>query len=462
MSFRFNAGILQFLQFVFLFSLVFIFAAEKNFAQQTFDKNEFAERRAKLIAGIGDGVAVIFGGESHPYAVKFRQSPDFYYFTGIEEPNSLLIVNGVNKKSYVFAPKRPPGKVAIEGPGIRENPKAQEVYGLPILPMENFYAIFSQINGKNKKLYAQLTPPDDLQYARHEFTAKENEQMENPLFGRLSNVKRMISAIRQWKPELQLADVSPLIDELRWVKTPYEIERMRISGRIGAEGVKEAMKGTKPGMFEYEIEAAARFVYVKRGARGDAFMPIVASGANTMILHYIANNRQMQAGDVVYMDYGADYDYYTSDITRTWAVSGKFTPEQEKMYRCILEARNVIIAMMKPGITVKDMQDAAEPIYKKHGFLQEFLNFGRYVGHFVGISVHDPSNSGGEPKPFVPGVVFNVEPLIQNDERKIHLRLEDTVLITSTGAENLTTNVPAELEDIYSLVRQQPIGANLK
>lgn len=118
--------------------------------------------------------------------------------------------------------------------------------------------------------------------------------------------------------------------------------------------------------------------------------------------------------------------------------------------------------MMKPGITVKDMQDAAEPVYKKHGFLEEYKKFGRYVGHFVGLSVHDPGNSGGEQKPFVAGVVFNVEPLIQNEEKKVHLRLEDTVLITPTGAENLTASVPAELEEIYALTRQPSLGSGLK
>lgn len=432
------------------------------YGQSSFDKSEFAARRAKLIEKIGDSTAVIFANESHPYSVKFRQSPDFYYLTGIEEPNCVLIINGARKSSAVFAPKRPAGKIAIEGAGLREMANPAEIYGLPVLPMENFYTIFPHILGNSKKLYAQMSPPDDLQFGRSEVSEEDNERMQNPLFGRVSETKRMLGIIQKWQLQLQLADVSPILDELRWVKTPYEIERMRMSGRIGAEGVKEAMKGTKPGMYEYEIEAAARFVYVKRGARGDAFLPIVASGANTMTLHYTANNRQIQAGEVVYMDYGADFDYYTSDITRTWAVSGKFTAEQEKMYRCILEARNVIIAMMKPGITVKDMQDAAEPVYKKHGFLQEFLNFGRYVGHFVGLSVHDPGNTGGEKKPFVAGVVFNVEPLIQNEEKKVHLRLEDTILITPTGAENLTAGVPAELEEVYALTRQPSLGSSLK
>ncbi len=203
--------------------------------------------------------------------------------------------------------------------------------------------------------------------------------------------------IQQMVPQLALQPLNPLLDEMRWIKTPYEIELIKKSSQIGAEGVKEAMKGTRPGMYEYEIEAAARFVYTKLGARGDAFRPIVASGPNTMILHYSANNRQMKDGDVVYMDYGADYEYYTSDITRTWPVSGRFTPEQEKMYRCILEARDAVIAAMKPGVTLNQLKDVAEGVYKKHGFGKEFLALGRYIGHTVGISVHDVAPPDREP-----------------------------------------------------------------
>lgn len=446
------------IKFIFLFLFLYQAFDQNAFGQETFNKNEFAARRAKLIEKLEGGVAVIFGAEEHPHAVKFRQSPDFYYLTGIEEPASVLVIDAGRKQSFVFAPKRSLQKLAAEGPGIREMTKAEEFYGLAVLPLENFYTRFHRINGNNKKLFVQLTPPDYLQYARFEVLNNENEQMENLIFARQTDVRRMINNLKSWKPELELRDVSPVLDDLRWVKTPYEIERLRKSGQIAAAGVKEAIKGTKPGMFEYEIEAAARFVYTKMGARGDAFTPIVASGPNTLIFHYTANNRRMQAGEVVLIDYGADYEYYTSDITRTWAVSGRFTPDQEKMYRCILEARNVVIGMMKPGITVKDMQDAAEKVYQKHGFHREFLDFGRYIGHFVGISVHDPGNVVSDLKPFVPGVVFNVEPLIQNNEKRIHMRLEDTVLITENGAENLTRAAPAEIEEIYALIRQQPIG----
>jgi Xaa-Pro aminopeptidase len=139
-------------------------------------------------------------------------------------------------------------------------------------------------------------------------------------------------------------------------------------------------------------------------------------------------------------------------------VSGRFTPEQEKMYRCILEARDAIIAAMKPGVTIPQLQDVAEGVYKKHGFDKEFQAVGRYIGHTIGISTHDVDPRDRN-RPLVAGVVFNVEPLIETPG-KIHMRLEDTVLVTPTGSLNMTAGVPAGLEEIYALVRQKALSVN--
>jgi Xaa-Pro aminopeptidase len=309
-----------------------------------------------------------------------------------------------------------------------------------------------------KKLYMPVHSQGNVQNAGEELDFKQLIEMSHPVLRQIPESKQAIGVIQQLLPQLVLQDLNSLLDDMRWIKTPYEIELMRKSCKIGAEGVKEAMKGTRPGMYEYELEAIARFIYTKLGARGDAFTPIVASGPNTTIWHYSANNRQMKDGDVVYMDYGADYEYYTSDVTRTWPVSGRFTPEQEKMYRCILEVRETVIAAMKPGVTISKLKDIAEEVYKKHGFQKEFLAVGRYIGHTVGISVHDvfPSDRA---RAFEAGVVYNVEPILEIPEKKIHLRLEDTVLITPGGADNMTAGAPAGVEEIYALIRQKALGA---
>lgn len=444
---------------LFITSLAFVTLLPSVFAQQPLNKSEFVARRAKLFEKIPDGIAVICSAKGQLYPIKFRQAPDFYYLTGIEEPNAILVMIGASKSSYLFVPTRSEPQIRVEGPGIWQVEKREDVYGLTaVRPQEEFLPMLAFLARSAKKLYMPIHSQGNVQNAGEELDFKQLIEMSHPVFRNIPESKQAISVIQQLVPQLVLQDLNLLLDDMRWIKTPYEIELMRKSCRIGAEGVKEAMKGTRPGMYEYELEAVARFVYTKLGARGDAFTPIVASGPNTTIWHYSANNRQMKDGDVVYMDYGADYEYYTSDVTRTWPVSGRFTPEQEKMYRCILEVRDTVIAAMKPGVTIAKLKEIAEEVYKRHGFHKEFLAVGRYLGHTVGISVHDVFPSDRE-RPFEAGVVYNVEPILEIPEKKIHLRLEDTVLITPNGADNMTAGAPAGVEEIYALIRQKALAA---
>ncbi len=444
-----------------LVALLVLFPLSLSAQQPAFDKAEFATRRARLAEQVKDGVALVFAAEEHALPVRFRQSPDFYYLTGIEEPGAVLMVSGASGNAMVFAPKRPNWKVQSEGPGLREMEKPQDVYGLPVQPMEDFFTTLNFASGNVKKLYLPLTPHDDLLHARFEVKMLTAMHMAHPLYGHEPHLASAIEKIHAAQPQLELADLSPVLDGMRWVKTPYKIERLKRSGRIGAGAVAEAMRGTRPGMYEYEIAAAAQYINTRMGAQGDAFPPIVASGPNTIIVHYTANDRQMQTGELVYIDYGSDYDYYTSDITRTWPVSGRFTSEQEKMYRCVLDASKAIVAALRPGITPEQLKDVAEKVYDKHGYKKEFLESGRYIGHFIGLSVHDVGSTWGPDaqKPLMAGVVFNVEPILQFPDRKIHIRLEDTVLITERGAENLTAGVPVEVDQVYALIKERGVNS---
>ena len=443
---------------LFITPLILLVLAVSTYAQQPFNKSEFVARRAKLFEKISDGIAVLFAAKGQHYPVKFRQSPDFYYLTGVEEPGAVLVMSGATKSTFLYVPRRSEPQIRADGPGIWQVEKREEVYGVTrVQPVEEFLPMFAFMGSRAKKLYMLTGSGGNVQNAREELDYYESLEMSQSVLGGLTEAKKTIAVIQQMVPQLTLQSLNPLLDEMRWIKSPYEIELIKKSSQIGAEGVKEAMKGTRAGMYEYELEAAARFVYTKLGARGDAFRPIVASGPNTMVLHYSANNRQMLDGEVVYMDYGADYEYYTSDITRTWPVSGRFTPEQEKMYRCILEARDAIIAAMKPGVTIKQLQEVAGTVYEKHGFGKEFQALGRYIGHTIGISVHDVDPPDRN-RPLEAGVVFNVEPLLEIPAKKIHMRLEDTVLVTPTGALNMTAGVPAALDEIYALIREKSLS----
>jgi Xaa-Pro aminopeptidase len=429
-------------------------------AQKPFNKAEFVARRARLFEKIPDGIAIIFGARGQHYPVKFRQAPDFYYLTGIEEPGAVLVLMGTTKSTFLFAPRRSEPQLRADGPGIWQLEKKEEVYGLTrVHPIEEFLPMLAFFGSRPKKLYMFNGSQGNVQNAREELDYYELLESSQSIVGAIPESRKALGVIRELLPHLELQPLNPLLDEMRWIKSAYEIELIKKSSEIGAEGVKEAIKGTRPGMYEYELEAIARYVHTKRGARGDAFRPIVASGPNTTILHYSANNRQMMDGDVVYMDYGADYEYYNSDVTRSWPVNGRFTPEQEKMYRCILEARDAIIAAMKPGVTIIQLQDVAAEVYKKHGFAKQFQELGRYIGHTIGLSTHDVEMRD-RTRPLVAGVVFNVEPLLEIADRKIHMRLEDTVLVTPTGAINMTAGAPAGLDEIYALIRQKALSIN--
>lgn len=218
---------------------------QRAFDQRAFDhkdREEFSARRARLFEQIADGVAVILAGEEHIYPVKFHQSPDFYYLTGIEDPGAVLVLAGAKREAFVLAHKRSPDKITMEGPGLLEQPKPHETYGLTrALPMESLIPVLNYLTREAQKLYVQITPPDSLQYGRLEIDYSEANLFKHPLYRYTPFNKQAISRLRELYPHLTAADVSPLLDRLRWIKTPYEIERLRRSGQIGAEALKEGI-----------------------------------------------------------------------------------------------------------------------------------------------------------------------------------------------------------------------------
>jgi Xaa-Pro aminopeptidase len=248
-------------------------------------------------------------------------------------------------------------------------------------------------------------------------------------------------------PAFQLKDMTPMIDSLRYIKSAEEIAIMRKNGKISAEGVKAAMLATKPGIFEYGIEGAAMGHIIANGSKNASFPPIVASGRNSCTLHYHRNERQTQEGDVVLMDFGAELDYLGMDITRTWPVSGKFTPEQREVYQTVLEVEKACIEAYRPGATVEDVQKHVAAVMKKKGLDARGQRGG--FGHYVGMSVHDV---GPRITKLKEGMVFAIEPALYYPEKNFGVRIEDTVLITKNGCEVLTKDVPKEIDEIEKLM----------
>jgi Xaa-Pro aminopeptidase len=190
----------------------------------------------------------------------------------------------------------------------------------------------------------------------------------------------------------------------------------------------------------------AEFVFRWEGASGPSYFPVVASGPNSCLVHYHANTRTLQAGDVVVLDFGPDYRYYQSDITRTFPVAEAFTAEQRRVYEVVLEAQNAALARVRPGATFRDLDAAARAVIDAAGHERHWMHG---VSHYVGMSVHDV----GGPAPFEPGVVLTVEPGIYIPERQLGVRIEDTVVVTASGYENLTRAAARTVEEIEALRR---------
>jgi Xaa-Pro aminopeptidase len=211
--------------------------------------------------------------------------------------------------------------------------------------------------------------------------------------------------------------------------------------------MKRAIQATAAGKYEYELEAEATYWHVKHGMQSAAYPAIVGSGPKGNQWHYEDSGRQMKAGELVVMDYAGALDQLTTDITRTWPVSGRFTDAQRKAYDCVLETQKAIIAAIKPGVTRDVVSKLAQDIYKRHGF--EPVN--AYVGHYVGLSVHDVGDWNA---PFEAGMVMAIEPIIDLPEQQLHIRIEDTILVTPTGAEILTPGLPKEVDELLALIKK--------
>lgn len=428
-------------------------------AQNSIPKEELAARREKLFQKIGDGIGILWGAESPNAPTRFNQAPDIYYLCGLEDPNAILLLIGKTKEVIFFSKKSTERDLRWDGPSAWTMADLKSSVGIDqLLPYEDFWETLSQKSKPGINFYLPFSPIDQIDKSRGDENNIELLLLRHPVKS-IALWKQAITEIKELFPLATLSNINPLMTELRQIKTPYEIEQLKKSGKIGVEGVEEAIKDTRPGLYEYELEAIATFYYTKRGARGAAFAPIVASGPTTYTIHYEANNRQIKKEDFVLMDYGCNYNYYASDVTRVWPASGKFNEQEEKMYQCILDARNTIIKAMKPGVSFGELRATAYEVFKRHGFADKELSWNGYIGHFTGMSVHDVGNRD-DSSLLKSGMVFNVEPVLDDPINKRHMRLEDTVLITDTGAVNLTEGSSAELAEIYKLMNQKGLTGN--
>jgi len=425
-------------------------AAPALLAQRTgFTPGEFVRRRAALMDQVKDGAIILFGDASAPAGTHFRQDNDFFYFTGSEDLGGVLVlVPFARGGAYLFLPQRSAREIQYDGPGLLESPEAKAKAGFTdVLAVGDLDEFLARLGGRGAgKLYVRLSPRDTLDDARSETALMDGRRSRSHYNDQLSVDQSRIEKLRQRYPQMEFVDIAPAIDALRAIKTPEEIEILRRNGALSAAAVKQAMLAGRPGVFEYEIEAAAMSVVLKGGAKSAAYAPIVGSGPNSCIFHYEKNDRRVGAGDVVLMDFGADLDHLAMDITRTWPATGRFTAEQSEVYRIVLEVEKACLEAYKPGATPKDVRDHVAEVMKAKG-LDPRGQLGGF-GHGVGLCVHDV--------PLGPvlreGMVFAIEPALYYPEKGFGVRIEDTVLITAAGCEVLTAGVPKEIADIEKLL----------
>ncbi len=427
--------------------------------QQAFDDlggtKEFVRRRAELAKQMKTGTALLFARMVDPEGTHYREDNDFYYYTGVADEGAVLVIDAATGHSVLFEPEETPRVAQVYGPNVLALTKEQQKrYGFDGVMALNNLSMFlaATASGPNAEFWLRLGFPDKVDGARMETGRDYAAEYDHPFGASMPREREVIVKMRDRSPQAQLKDLTPFIDGMRNIKTPQEIEILRRNGKISAEGNRRAIAKAKPGMFEYEIEAEAAYWYYKNGAQGVAYPAIVGTGPNVNTWHYFQNRRKTEANDLVVFDFAADLDHLTMDITRTFNISGKFTPEQAKWYAVDLEAQKAIIEMLRPGNTYEQAAEAGKKVYEKYGIADHWYNG---FGHFVGEATHDVATPGTGPGlsgPIKVGHVLTVEPIVEFPEKHIHIRIEDTILITEKGPEILSTGIPKEMADVEKLV----------
>jgi Xaa-Pro aminopeptidase len=293
----------------------------------------------------------------------------------------------------------------------------------------------------------------------------QQEAHSDPWDGRPDRMRAFVRLLRERCPAAKIFDLGPTLDELRFIKSAKEVELMRVAGRLTALGVAEAMRSTRPGIWEYQLDAVMRYLYLVNGARDSGYRAIIAGGPNIHFGHYRANNAQLRDGDLVLLDCAPDYHYYTSDIGRMLPVNGKYSAEQRQLYGFIVEYHKVFLELIRPGVTSEQITAEAaqrmKPLVEKTKWhrpsweqgAQATLVFPHMMTHPVGMTVHDVGHY--RTKVIRPGTVLTLDPSLWVRGEHIYIRSEDTMVITETGYENFTAEAPLELDEVEATMKQE-------
>jgi Xaa-Pro aminopeptidase len=385
--------------------------------------------------------------------MAFRQNNDLFYLSGVDQEESILLLfpdaKDVKHQEILFLRETNDHILTWEGYKLTKE-QAQQVSGIKtIYWTSEFKQVFNSLMAESEYVY--------LNTNEHLRAVVEVETRD----------ARFLKWCKETYPLHQYQRSAPIMHHLRAIKSDTEIELIRHACSITEKAFLRLLKFIKPGVMEYEIEAEIVHEFLRNRSRGPAYGSIIASGANACILHYVDNSRECKDGDVVLMDFGAEYANYASDLTRSVPVNGRFTPRQREVYDSVLHVLKTARNMLVPGNTLDQYhsfvgtvmqneliklgllnesdvknQDPDKPLYKKY--------FMHGTSHHLGLDVHDVGNKH---RPFEPGMVFTCEPGIYIREEGLGIRLENDILVSHNGPVDLMPNIPLEPEDIERLMR---------
>jgi Xaa-Pro aminopeptidase len=443
-----------------------------------FPPEEFAARRAKVYAAIGEnGLAVIQGAPSPESYTRFRQSNELYYLCGIEVPHAYLVLDGGTKRATLYLPHRHEAREAAEGKllSAEDAELVKTLSGIEAVQPQEMLAENLSRGARSepaRTLYTPFQPAEGGSVSRDLALRRIADSSNDPWDGRGSREAAFLASIRARFPQYEIRNLTPELDRIRLIKSPREIALLTKATRLGGLGLMEAMRSTEPGILESELDAVAKFFFYRNGAQGDAYYSLIANGTNAYFPHYSAGKTRLRDGDLVLMDYAPDVGYYMSDVTRQWPVNGKFTSEQRDLYEFYVGCYRAILDAIGPGKTPLEIKKAAlvkmdailasskfsKEIYAKGA--KDFVDAYRKstdsprttLGHWVGMSTHDVGQDTG---PLRPGMVFTIEPALRIPEERIYIRLEDLIVITETGKDVPSLFIPMDVAGIEAVLKEE-------
>jgi Xaa-Pro aminopeptidase len=401
------------------------------------DKTEFFNKRQKLFNLMNDNSMFILEAPKEGED-KYNPNRNFLYFTGIKESQDKLVLIKKDGKKFetLFIKPYDPIEEKWVGRGLNQE-EAEAISGIRDI---RYIDSFDSFVGSNLKIVNNLYIDFD--------------RTDSSLY--LSETEQKVNAIKQKYPYVNLLQGRTFIQHLRTIKSSAEIEEIKKAIHITRLGIEELMKNSKDGLYEYQLESYFDQTIKYNGANGYAFDTIAASGKNSCCLHYSANQDIMHNGDLILFDLGSTYNYYCSDISRTFPVNGKFTPRQRQIYEIVLNGQKLMFKNMKPGITQRELNQILVKYFqvelKKIGLIKDDSEVSKYyyhgVSHHMGLDCHDLADY----TPLEVGAVISNEPGLYIPEENIGIRIEDDVLITEDGCINLSNEILKEPDEIEAFM----------